>query len=108
MNVLLYYPRLLIAVIFRPLPHGPSTFAHWVYAQTFILWNQPWHDPSDTVGMQLVREFKKNKVIDPSDPKTKRRAAIARRVYFCMLFAWPVWSLVVALRDGRQFLTRWN
>jgi hypothetical protein len=108
MNVLLYYPRLLTALIFRPLPHSQSSFAHWVYAQTFLLWNQPWHDPSDTIGMQLVREFRKNKTIDPNDPKNRRRALIARYVYLCMLFAWPLWSFVLSLREGGRFIARWN
>jgi hypothetical protein len=72
------------------------------------LWNQPWHDPSDTIGMQLVRELRKNKVIDPNDPKTRRRATIARYVYLCMLFVWPLWSFIVALREGERFFARWN
>jgi hypothetical protein len=108
MNVLLYYPRLLTALIFRPLPHNQSTFAHWVYAQAFLLWNEPWHDLSDTIGMQLVREFRKNKTMDPTNPRNRRHAFIARYVYLCMLFVWPLWSFVIALRESGRFFSRWN
>jgi hypothetical protein len=108
MNVLLYYPRLLTALILRPLPHDQSTLAHWVYVQTFLLWNEPWHDASDSIGMQLVREFRKNKSIDPNDFKTRRSAFAARYIYLCMLFAWPLWSLLLSLRDGGRFFARWN
>ena len=55
MNVLLYYPRLLIALIFRPLPTDHTTLTYWNYAQSLFLWNKPWRNAGDGLGMEVLR-----------------------------------------------------
>ena len=42
LNLFLYYPRLITALVFRPLPTSHVTLQHWVMAHIFLLWNTPW------------------------------------------------------------------
>ena len=109
MNVLLYYPRLLIALLFRPLPTDHATLTHWIYAQSFFLWNKPWRNSGDSLGMEVLRAHKKStEPLDPNDPKIKRAVFVGRYVGLLLLFVWPFLALLLSLRQGRRFLHHWN
>ena len=109
MNVLLYYPRLLIALLFRPLPTNHATLTHWNYAQSFILWNKPWRNSGDSLGMEVLRAHKKSgDPLDPNDPAIKRAVFIGRYVGLLLVFIWPFLALLLSLRYGRRFLRHWN
>src|SRR3954468_4304054 len=109
MNVLLYYPRLLIALIFRPLPTDHTTLTYWNYAQSFLLWNKPWRNAGDGLGMEVLRAHKKSEEpLDPNDPKIKRAVFMGRYVGLLLVFIWPLLSLLLSLRQGRRFLQEWN
>jgi hypothetical protein len=109
MNVLLYYPRLLIALVFRPLPTNHATLTHWIYAHSFFLWNKPWRNSGDSLGMEVLRAHKKSgEPLDPNDPKIKRAVFIGRYVGLFLVFVWPFVSFLLSLRRGRRFLQHWN
>jgi hypothetical protein len=109
MNVLLYYPRLLIAFLFRPLPTDQISLTYWNYAHSIFLWNKPWRNSGDTLGMEVLRAHKKSgNPLDPDDPKVKRAVCIGRYLSLLLLLLWPFLALLLSLRHGRRFFQNWN
>jgi hypothetical protein len=110
MNILLYYPRLFIALLVRPAPRSLSGFHHWNMAQLFFLWKEPWHGDDDSIAVETIRRYwKPNKVAHAGNPEIRRAADWARIFYLLFLFYWPLVSLMVALkRAGWRFLPYWN
>lgn len=109
MNILLYYPRLLIALLFRPLPTDHTTLAFWNYAHSIFLWNKPWRNAGDSLGMEVLRaHLKSGDPLDPNDPKIRRAVFIGRYVALFLLFIWPFLALLLSLRYRWKFFRHWN
>jgi Sugar-transfer associated ATP-grasp len=109
MNVLLYYPRLLVAFLFRPLPTDQVSLTYWNYAHSIFLWNKPWRNSGDTLGMEVLRAHKKSgDPLDPNDPKVKRAVFIGRYVSLLLVLLWPFLAFLLSLRYGRRFFPKWN
>ena len=110
MNVLLYYPRLIAALVLRRPPRCHATLQHWVNAQLFWLWNHPWDNPLDTFGMSVVRLYAlaKKSSFAPWHWKARLASFIFRVVFLCLLFAWPILTAFKAFRSQGRRLARWN
>jgi hypothetical protein len=109
MNVLLYYPRLLIALLLRPAPRSLAAFHHWNMAQLFFLWNEPWHDQYDSLAVETARRYVPGREILPDDPDFRRASMWARIIYLFVLFYWPLFALLISLHRGKlRFLFYWN
>jgi hypothetical protein len=110
MNVLLYYPRMFIALFLRPAPRSLAAFHHWNMAQLFFLWNDPWHGDDDSIAVETIRRYwKPKKVAHTGNPEIRRAADWARIFYLLALFYWPFFALLIALkRAGWRFFSYWN
>jgi hypothetical protein len=109
MNVLLYYPRLLIALVLRPVPRSLAGFNHWNMAQLFFLWNEPWHVQYDSLAVETARRYVPSREILPDDPEFQRASMWARIIYLFVLFYWPLLALFISLHRGKlRFLFYWN
>jgi hypothetical protein len=109
MNVLLYYPRLLIALLLRPLPTNQATLTHWIYAQSFLLWNKHWRNSGDTLGIEVLRAHKKSgEPLDPNDPRIQQAVLLTRYLGIYLVFMWPLLALLLSLRYGWRFFGHWN
>lgn len=110
MNILLYYPRMFIALFVRPAPRSLAAFHHWNMAQLFFLWNEPWHGDDDSIAVETIRRYwKPKKVAHTGNPEIRRAADWARIFYLLILFYWPLVAFLIALkRAGWRFLPYWN
>jgi hypothetical protein len=110
MNILFYYPRLLIALFARPAPRSLAAFHHWNMAQLFFLWNEPWHSEDDSIAVETIRHVSKSQtIIHAANPEVRRSAALIRIFYLLVLVYWPFISLLIAFkRAGWRFLRYWN
>jgi hypothetical protein len=110
MNVLLYYPRLIAALVLRRPPRCHATLQHWVNAELFWSWNQPWDNPLNTFGMSVVRLYAlaKKSSFAPWHWKARCASFIFRIVFLCLLFAWPILMAFKAFRSQGRRLARWN
>src|SRR5689334_8517115 len=110
MNVLLYYPRLVAALLLRRPPRNYATLQHWVNAQLFWLWNAPWHNPLDTFGMSVVRLYAlaKKRKFAAWRWESRMASLIFRIVFIALLFAWPIVTAIIAFRGRGKRLARWN
>jgi Sugar-transfer associated ATP-grasp len=110
MNVLLYYPRLIAALLLRRPPRNHATLQHWVNAQLFWRWHQPWSNSFDTFGLSLVRlhALAKKRSFAAWHWKARAASSALRYVFLCLIFAWPLLAGLIVLRPrGRRF-ARWN
>jgi hypothetical protein len=110
MNILLYYARLIAALVLRRPPRNHATLLHWVNAQLFWSWNLPWSNTLDTFGMSVVRLYALSRKTKFAAWHRNSRVAssIFRLVFFCLLFAWPVLAAIIAFRAKEKRLVRWN
>jgi hypothetical protein len=110
MNILLYYPRLFVALFVRPAPRSLAGFHHWTMAQLFFLWNEPWHGHDDSIAAETIRRhWKSEKVESTGSAEIRRAAACAGILYLLFLFYWPFIALLVAIKRGKwRFLSYWN
>ena len=73
MNILLYYPRLFIALFVRAAPKSLAAFHHWNMAQLFFLWNEPWHSDDDSIAVETIRRISKPQtIIHAGNPEVRR------------------------------------
>ena len=109
MNVLLYYPRLFIALFLRPAPRSLAAFHHWNMVQLFLLWNAPWQDENDSLAVETVRKVSKREDVRADDPKVRRAALAIRLFYLCVMLYWPFISLLISIRKKKlRFLPYWD
>ena len=110
LNLLLYYPRLFIALVFRPLPTSHVTLQHWVLAHIFLLWNTPWRGATDTIGMVCVANSTKTipTKLNPCDWRTRVASEIHRFFYLLIILVWPLVALLIARRAKDRRYARWS
>ena len=110
MNILLYYPRLIAALVLRRPPRCHATLQHWVNARLFLSWNQPWNNPLDTFGMSVVRLYSlsKKSTFAAWHWKTRFTSSILRLAFLFLLFAWPILAAFIAFRGRGKRVVPWN
>jgi hypothetical protein len=110
MNILLYYPRLIAALLLRRPPRCHATLQHWVNAQLFWSWNEPWSNSLDTFGMSVVRLYASRKKTSFAAWRWETRfaSAIFRLVFLILLFAWPILAGLIAFRGRGKRVVPWN
>jgi Sugar-transfer associated ATP-grasp len=110
MNILLYYPRLIAALVLRRPPRSHATLQHWANAQLFWSWNRPWGNPLDTFGMSVVRIYAlaKKSSFAAWHWKARLMSLMFRVLFLSLLFVWPILAAIVAFRARGRRLARWN
>jgi hypothetical protein len=110
MNVLLYYPRLIAALLLRRPPRCHATLQHWANAELFWSWNQPWDNPLKTFGMSVLRLYAlaRKTTFASWHWKARVRSSVFRISFLCLIFAWPILAGRIAFRARGQRLVRWN
>jgi hypothetical protein len=110
MNILLYYPRLIAALVLRRPPRCHATLQHWVNAQLFWSWNQPWSNSLDTFGMSVVRLYALSKKASFAawQWKTRLTSSILRVAFLILLFAWPILAALIVFRGRGKRVVPWD